>query len=249
MLYKKIRKAIFLQRPNRFIAQVEIDGEVETVHVKNTGRCKELLLPNAVVYLSESDNPQRKTRFDLVAVEKTLESSHGDKKIIVNLDSQAPNKVAAHWIENNRRDYPEIIKLKSEYTLGKSRFDFFLEYRDARGQIRQQLVEVKGCTLEKDGVAMFPDAPTLRGLKHVSEITRFRQNGEYEGLILIIVQMEGCRYFTPNRETHPEFAQALEDASNSGVKVTAVECSVTPSSLTPKSEIPCILTMDASSTV
>ena len=259
MRYQKIRKAIFLHRPNRFIAHVLLEGKNETVHVKNTGRCKELLVPNATVYLEESDNPARKTKYDLIAVEKivTEESSLPAKTphamqntsasqphpaqpqhtILINMDSQAPNKVAAEWIQENKTYFPKLKILKPEYTLGDSRFDFYAEYEDNDGQHHKSLIEVKGCTLEKDGVALFPDAPTIRGLKHVRELTAFSQNGDYECMVLIIVQMKSCRYFTPNRETHADFADALKEAKAAGVKIIAVECEVTPDSLLAKDEI------------
>lgn len=241
MEYKKIRTATFLRRPNRFIAEVMLDGKIETVHVANTGRCKELLLPDAVVYLSESDNARRKTRYDLVTVEKIIPTLQGSKKVPVNLDSLAPNKAAAQWIKSNSRRYPQITTFRPEYTMGNSRFDFYVEYRDAAGFLHKQPVEVKGCTLEKNGVAMFPDAPTLRGLKHVEELTKLQQSGEYNCLILIVVQMDCCHCFAPNRETHPEFAQALKCAAQAGVEIKAIQCTVTPSSLIAGDEIPCIL--------
>ena len=239
MQYKHIHKAIFLHRPNRFIAHVLLEGKNETVHVKNTGRCKELLVPNASVYLEESENPARKTKYDLIAVEKVVtdERTASQKTILINMDSQAPNKVAAEWICENKRYFPNLTLLKPEYTLGDSRFDFYAEYEDNDGLHHKMLIEVKGCTLEKNGIALFPDAPTLRGLKHVRELTALRKSGEYECMVLIIVQMKGCKYFTPNRETHPDFADALKEAKAAGVKIIAVECEVTPDILLAKDEI------------
>lgn len=239
MRYPKIRKAIFLDRPNRFIAHVLLEGKIQTVHVKNTGRCKELLVPDATVYLEESDNPARKTKYDLIAVEKVVtdERTASQKTILINMDSQAPNKVAAEWISNNKAYFPNLTLLKPEYTLGDSRFDFYAEYEDNDGLHHKSLIEVKGCTLEKDGVALFPDAPTLRGLKHVRELTTFSKSGDYECMVLIIVQMKGCKYFTPNQETHPDFADALKEAKAAGVKIIAVECDVTPDTLLAKDEI------------
>ncbi len=234
MRYPKIRKAIFLHRPNRFIAHVLLDGKNETVHVKNTGRCKELLVPDATVYLEESDNPVRKTKYDLIAVEKIV---NAQELLLINMDSQAPNKVAAEWIRENKTYFPKLTLLKPEFTLGDSRFDFYAEYEDNDGLHHKSLIEVKGCTLGKDGVALFPDAPTLRGLKHVRELTALRKSGEYECMILIIVQMKGCKFFTPNRETHADFADALKEAKASGVKIIAVECEVTPDTLLAKDEI------------
>ena len=239
MQYKHIHKAIFLSRPNRFIAHVMLNGKNETVHVKNTGRCKELLVPNATVYLEESDNPERKTKYDLIAVEKVVtdERTASQKTILINMDSQAPNKVAAEWISNNNAYFPNLTLLKPEYTLGDSRFDFYAEYEDTDELHHKSLIEVKGCTLEKDGAALFPDAPTLRGLKHVRELTTFSKSGDYECMVLIIVQMKGCKFFTPNRETHPDFADALKEAKAAGVKIIAVECDVTPDTLLAKDEI------------
>ena len=239
MQYKHIHKAIFLDRPNRFIAHVMLNGKNETVHVKNTGRCKELLVPDATVYLEESDNPARKTKYDMIAVEKVVtdERAAYQKTILINMDSQAPNKVAAEWIRENKTYFPKLTLLKPEFTLGDSRFDFYAEYEDNDGQHYKSLIEVKGCTLEKDGVALFPDAPTLRGLKHVRELTTFSKTGDYECMVLIIVQMKGCKYFTPNRETHPDFADALKKAKAAGVKIIAVECDVTPESLVADKEI------------
>ena len=239
MRYPKIRKAIFLNRPNRFIAHVLLEGKIQTVHVKNTGRCKELLVPDATVYLEESDNPARKTKYDLIAVEKVVtdERTDSQKTILINMDSQAPNKVAAEWISNNNAYFPNLTLLKPEYTLGDSRIDFYAEYEDHTACPHKMLIEVKGCTLEKNGIALFPDAPTLRGLKHVRELAAFSKNGDYECMILIIVQMKGCKYFTPNRETHADFADALKEAKVARVKIIAVECEVTPYTLLAKDEI------------
>ena len=239
MQYKHIHKAIFLDRPNRFIAHVLLEGKIQTVHVKNTGRCKELLVPGAAVYLEEGDNPARKTKYDLITVEKVVtdERTASQKTILINMDSQAPNKVAAEWISNNKAYFPNLTLLKPEYTLGDSRFDFYAEYEDNDGLHHKSLIEVKGCTLEKDGVALFPDAPTLRGLKHVRELSTLSKSGEYECMVLIIVQMKGCKFFTPNRETHADFADALKEAKAAGVKIIAVECDVTPDTLLAKDEI------------
>ena len=234
MYYKHIKKALFMDRPNRFIAHVQLDGKTETVHVKNTGRCQELLLPEATVYLEESENPLRKTKFDLIAVEKTAGSR---EKLLINMDSQAPNKVAAEWIGQNKKYFPDLKLLKAEYSLGDSRFDFYAEYNDKSGTSHKMLIEVKGCTLERDGVALFPDAPTLRGLKHVRELTALTKRGQYESMILLIIQMTGCKYFTPNRQTHADFANALKEAEKAGVKILAIECQVQPDSLEAKDEI------------
>ena len=239
MQYKHIHKAIFLDRPNRFIAHVILNGKNETVHVKNTGRCKELLVPGATVYLEKGENPVRKTKYDLIAVEKVVtdERTASQKTILINMDSQAPNKVAAEWISNNKAYFPNLTLLKPEYTLGDSRFDFYAEYEDNDGLHHKSLIEVKGCALEKNEIALFPDAPTLRGLKHVRELAALSKSGDYECMVLIIVQMKGCKYFTPNRETHPDFADALKEAKAAGVKIIAVECEVTPATLLAKDEI------------
>ena len=234
MRYPKIRKAIFLDRPNRFIAHVLLEGKIQTVHVKNTGRCKELLVPDATVYLEESDNPVRKTKNDLIAVEKIV---NAQEPLLINMDSQAPNKVAAEWISDSKAYFPTLTLLKPEFTLGDSRFDFYAEYEDDDGLRHKSLIEVKGCTLEKDGIALFPDAPTLRGLKHVREFTALSKSGDYECMVLIIVQMKGCKFFTPNRVTHADFADALKEAKTAGVKIIAVECEVTPDTLLAKDEI------------
>lgn len=153
------------------------------------------------------------------------------------MDSQAPNKVASEWIHENKKYFPKLTLLKPEFTLGDSRFDFYAEYDDKSNLHHKMLIEVKGCTLEKDGIALFPDAPTLRGLKHVKELTLLSKRSEYECMVLIIVQMKGCKYFTPNRETHADFADALKEAKVSGVKIIAVECDVTPETLVAKEEI------------
>ena len=236
MHYVHIRKAIFLDRPNRFIAHVLLDGKRETVHVKNTGRCKELLVPNATVYLEESDNPERKTKYDLIAVEK-ITVPQPQSTLLINMDSQAPNKVAAEWILQNKKYFPNLTLLKPEFTLGDSRFDFYAEYNDQTARPHKMLIEVKGCTLEKNGIALFPDAPTLRGLKHVKELSALSQSSEYECMILIIIQMKGCKCFTPNKETHADFTDALKEAKAAGVKIVAVECDVAPDSLIAKDEI------------
>ena len=238
MRYDKIRKALFLSRPNRFIAKVLLDGREESVHVKNTGRCKELLLPKANVYLQESDNPARRTKYDLVAVEKQIERQNKKQTILVNMDSQAPNKVAAEWIRSDKKRFHKILSLKPEFTLGDSRFDFFVDYQAADSSVHKMLIEVKGCTLEQDGIVLFPDAPTERGLKHVQKLTAIHKSGTYECMILIIVQLQGALYFTPNRQTHADFADALLKAKEAGVEVLALECSVNPDSLSVSKEIP-----------
>lgn len=216
MKYKKIAEGRFIERPNRFIARVEIAGKVETVHVKNTGRCRELLLPGAVVYLEESDNPQRRTAYDLVAVEKG--------KRLINIDSQAPNQAVGKWLREGGL-FEKVTLVKSEVKYGNSRFDFYVETADEK-----IFIEVKGVTLEEDGVCRFPDAPSDRAVKHVRELVEAREGG-YRVFVLFVVQMEGVKYFTPNHEMHPEFAQALCEAAESGVEVLAYDCRVTRDSM------------------
>ena len=217
MQYAHVRPAEFLARPNRFVARVLRHGTEATVHVKNTGRCRELLVPGATVYLAEGDNPARKTRYDLVAVEKG--------ELLVNLDSQAPNKVFAEWARaGNFR--PGLTLLRPETVWGNSRFDFYWEAADGR----KGFVEVKGVTLEENGHARFPDAPTLRGVKHLEELALCRGEG-YEAAVCFVLQMAGMVDFAPNDATHPAFGAALRRAAAEGVQVLAVECTVTPDSL------------------
>ena len=208
MKYRKIVEGNFVDRPNRFIAQVRIKDKVETVHVKNTGRCKELLLPDVRVRLEESDNPDRKTKYDLVAVEK--------KNLgWINMDSQAPNKVVKEWLEKQNYDY-----VKPEYVYGDSRIDFYMEKNGEK-----YLMEVKGCTLEIDGIGYFPDAPTKRGIKHIKELTMALEKG-YKSILAFVIQMEGITEVRPNITTHPEFGVALEEAQKAGVEVWFLPCKV-----------------------
>ena len=211
MKYKNIIKAKFISRPNRFIAHIEIDGKTEIAHVKNTGRCKELLKEGATVYVQKSDNPLRKTKYDLITVEKN--------KMLINMDSQAPNKVFGEWVKQGNFT-PNISLIKPECKYGNSRFDFYIEADE-----RKIFAEIKGVTLEENGVVMFPDAPTERGVKHIRELCECVNNG-YEGYIFFIIQMEKCKYFTPNKVTHPEFAEALKFASKCGVNIKALNCRV-----------------------
>lgn len=214
--YEKIEKATFVSRPNRFIAIVELDGREETVHVKNTGRCRELLVPGCTVYLEKSDNPNRRTAYDLVAVEKG--------SLLINMDSQAPNKVFGEWASSGGFR-PCLTLLRPETVWGKSRFDFYWEAGEEKG-----FVEVKGCTLEENGVALFPDAPTERGVKHLRELAEAAKEG-YSCAVCFVLQMKGCHVFRPNEGTHPEFAAALRDAEQAGVRILAMDCIVTPDSL------------------
>lgn len=223
MQYGKILPARFLSRPNRFVARVEAEGEELVCHVKNTGRCRELLVPGATVWLEESPNPSRKTKFDLIAVEK------GDR--LINMDAQAPNKVFGEWAAAG--GFREgLMLLRPETTYGSSRFDFYWESSKSRG-----FVEVKGVTLEEDGVVRFPDAPTLRGVKHLDELVKAREAG-YEAAVCFVIQMENVRWFAPNDETHPEFGQALRRAAQAGVEILAMDCAVTPQSLTMGKSVP-----------
>ena len=216
MEYTQIINGIFEDRPNRFIAHVWVEGALETVHVKNTGRCKELLLPGVELILEVSDNPNRKTKYDLIAVYK---EGFG----LINMDSQAPNKVVAEWLMT--QDYTYV---KPEYTYGKSRIDFYMEKGDEK-----YLMEVKGCTLEIDGIGYFPDAPTERGVKHLQELTEAVKNG-YHGMIAFVIQMEGVTEVLPNEETDKEFKQAFEEAKEAGVQVCFLCCKVEPEALTVK---------------
>ena len=215
MHYQTVRQGIFLARPNRFIAYVEIDGREEICHVKNTGRCKELLIPGVVVYLEESKNPNRKTKYDIIAVEK------GNR--LINLDSQAPNRAFMEWAPTFFAGARFVLP---EKTYKSSRFDFYVEEKDGK----KSFVEVKGVTLEQDGVVIFPDAPTIRGVKHVHELCDCVKNG-YGAYLFFVVQMKGVKYFTPNIKTHPEFQKALKKAKKQGVKIYAVDCLVTPNSM------------------
>ena len=214
MRYSNITKGTFLDRPNRFIAHVELDGRRETVHVKNTGRCKELLLPGAEVWLTAPGTEGRKTKYDLVTVRK-------GSGMLVNIDSQAPNAVVREWLE--RQGYDVIIP---EYTYGDSRIDFYLE----RG-MEKTLMEVKGCTLEIDGIGYFPDAPTDRGVKHLRELAKAVKNG-YRTVIAFAIQMDGIMEVRPNIQTHPEFGSAMQEAAEAGVEILFLPCHVETDQLT-----------------
>ena len=213
MRYANIIQGAFIERLNRFIARVEVNGRAETVHVKNTGRCRELLLPGADVWLTAPGTEGRKTKYDLVSVRK----SNG---ILVNMDSQAPNAVVREWLD--RQGYDAIIP---EYTYGDSRIDFFLERNGER-----TLMEVKGCTLEVDGTGYFPDAPTDRGVKHLRELSGAVKNG-YHAVLAFAIQMNGTSEVRPNIRTHPEFGEAWQAAVKAGVKVLFLPCRVEPDGL------------------
>lgn len=208
MKYTNIKKATFFNRPNRFIAEVDIYGQKEIVHVKNTGRCKELLIPGCEVWLTSPGTPDRKTKYDLVAVRK----SNG---ILFNIDSQAPNMVVKEWLLS--QNYDRVIP---EYTYGDSRIDFYMEKGTER-----YLMEVKGCTLEIDGIGYFPDAPTERGVKHIRELIKAKKAG-YHAILAFVIQMDGVNEVRANMETHPEFGEALEEARKAGVEVLFLKCHV-----------------------
>ncbi len=220
MKYKEVVKGVFRERPNRFIAKVEIDGNEETVHVKNTGRCKELLLENSVVYFSVSDNPLRKTKYDLIAVEKQTENG----TVLINMDSQAPNDMVAEWLKKGALFSKNAI-IKREVTFGKSRFDFYVEDSNNKA-----FIEVKGVTLENNGVALFPDAPTERGVKHIKELCSCVEKG-YSAYIIFVIQMSGINLFKPNDATHKEFGDALRQAEKAGVSILAYDSVVTNESV------------------
>lgn len=222
MTYGQVSKATFLSRPNRFTALVRLCGAQAAAHVKNTGRCAELLVPGAPVYLAKAENPARKTGWDLVAVEKG--------GLLINMDSAAPNKAAGEWLAAG--GLGPLEQLRAEYRLGDSRFDFY-----ARRAGRELLVEVKGCTLETDGVAAFPDAPTLRGLKHVRELTALARQG-YDCRLLVVIQMKGPRLFRPNWATQPTFGRALAQARAAGVGLLAMDCRVTPAGMALDAPVP-----------
>lgn len=287
MYYENIRKGRFLARPNRFIAHVELadggaphpspagtpspQGEGYVVcHVKNTGRCKELLVPGAAVYVQECGNPNRKTKFDLIAVEKTTPSvPSGDalpsqeRKRLINMDAQAPNKVFGEWLAAGGMGFVPTF-IKPETTYGKSRFDFYWETEEQGGMdhaappplalperpgeatpppspiLRRGFIEVKGVTLEDDGAVYFPDAPTERGVKHIEELIACKAAG-YEAAICFVIQMSGVRVFSPNDATHLAFGDALRRAAAAGVTILAYDCAVTPHSLTIDAPVPIAL--------
>ena len=224
MRYGKIQAARFLRRPNRFVAEVELEGRTEAVHVKNTGRCRELLVPGARVYLTPGENPARKTAWDLIAVEKG--------PLLINMDAQAPNRVFGEWAAAGGLGFLPSL-LRPETRFGDSRFDFYWE----DGPERRGFWEIKGVTLEEDGVARFPDAPTLRGVKHLEELIRAREAG-YETGVCFVVQMPGMRWVEPNDATHPQFGQALRRAAQAGVRVLALGCRVEPDRLEITGDVP-----------
>ena len=226
MRYERIEKAVFLERPNRFIAYTELNGRKETVHVKNTGRCAELLAPGASVYIQRSANPDRKTKWDLISVEK------GER--MINMDSQIPNRLVEEWIRGGHL-FRDVTLVRPETTYGNSRFDLYVE---AEG--KRIFIEVKGVTLEENGVCRFPDAPSERAVKHLEELILAKQEG-YETYVFFVIQMKDVRYFTPNTDTHPAFAEALRRAAAAGVHILAYDCTVSPDSIEIDSPVDIVL--------
>lgn len=226
LTYQNMVKGQFVSRPNRFIAHVMIDGKEEVCHVKNTGRCRELLQPGVTVWCEKATNPERKTAYDLIAVQK------GDR--LINMDSQAPNIAAKHWLQSG--GLGQIANLRSEVTHGDSRFDFSFE-KDGK----TCFLEVKGVTLENDGVCAFPDAPTTRGVKHLKGLERAVQAG-CGGYVLFVIQMADVKYLHPNDATDPDFGNALRSAAKAGVTVLALDCSITPETMQLRLPIPVKLT-------
>lgn len=216
MKYIHMEQAVFIERPNRFIAYVEQAGKREICHVKNTGRCRELLVPGAEIYVQRQSNAARKTPLDLIAVKK------GER--LINIDSQAPNKAAAEWLRTSGMFGPGAV-IKPECRYGNSRFDFYIENGE-----RKAFMEVKGVTLEEEGIVRFPDAPTERGVKHLEELTVCKKAG-YEAYVFFVIQMKGVRWMEPNDLTHPAFGETLRKASSEGVIVMARDCIVEPDAL------------------
>lgn len=238
MKYKIIKEAKFIERINRFVAKVELPGgEITKVHVKNTGRCKELLLPGSRVYMEDFEGRMgtRRMQYSLIAVEKVIGQGDCSESILINMDSQAPNKVVQEALADGRICLPgmsDLTLIKPETKYGDSRFDFYVEAGDKRG-----FIEVKGVTLEEDGHARFPDAPTERGVKHINELISAHGEG-YESYILFVIQMDGAKDVAPNYVTHPRFGEALAEAANAGVNILAYDCLVTADSLTINNPIP-----------
>ena len=216
MKYENIRIGRFISRPNRFIANIEVDGKKEICHVKNTGRCRELLVPGATVFVQEVNSESRKTKYDLISVYKGT--------TLINIDSQAPNKIFYEWLCGGSIFSKKAI-IKPETKYGSSRLDFYVEDGD-----RKAYIEVKGVTLEEHGVALFPDAPTERGLKHINELCSCLKEG-YEAYIVFVIQMKGVSSFSPNVRMHEAFGKALSSAAEKGVKVMALDCVVTQDSI------------------
>ncbi len=222
MKYNNIEKGTFIKRPNRFIAHVLINGKEEICHVKNTGRCKELLIEGVDVLVDKATNLNRKTKYDLIAVYKG--------SMLINMDSQAPNKVVKEWLEQGHF-FKENLLVRPEKTFGQSRFDFYIE-----GDGKKAFIEVKGVTLEENGVAMFPDAPTERGIKHLLELKKAKEQG-FGAFVFFVIQMEGIEKFKPNEKMHKDFADTLKLVEDEGVQVKVLECKVTEDILEIKKEI------------
>ena len=223
MNYSKVISGKFISRPNRFIARVMLGKKEETVHVKNTGRCRELLIPGVTVYLAESNNPARKTKYDLIAVDKQGQ--------MVNIDSQAANDIAEEWLRKSDL-FSANAQIRREVKFENSRFDFYIEDGDTKA-----FLEVKGVTLEQEGIALFPDAPTLRGVKHIEELTKALNQG-YKAYILFVIQMKGVHLLCPNDTTHKAFGDALRQAAKAGVKILTTDCRVTADTVIPDESIP-----------
>lgn len=229
--YKNVKEARFISRPNRFIAKVDIDGEEITVHVKNTGRCRELLVPGCRVFLERAENPERKTPYDLIAVEKIREDG---KALLINMDSQVVNAAAEEWLKKGELFSHSAI-IRREVTYENSRFDFYIEDGDEKA-----FLEVKGVTLERGGEVLFPDAPTERGVKHLRELCECIKDG-YSAYVLFVIQMKGVTHFRPNDEMHRAFGDALREADRAGVKILAMDCNIEPDTIEIDKEIKVIL--------
>lgn len=228
MKYNETTEGIFLSRPNRFIAKVQLDGTEETVHVKNTGRCRELLIPGTPVILARGTGTGRKTAYDLIAVRKPRE---GKAPLLINMDSQIPNDAAEEYLKNGAI-FPTGAVIRREVTHGNSRFDFYIESEGTR-----TFLEVKGVTLERDGIAFFPDAPTERGVKHLRHLADCIAEG-YAACILFVIQMKEITEFRPNDSTDPAFGKALREAAEAGVRILAADCTVTDDSITVNRPVP-----------
>ncbi len=222
MKYNKIEEAVFINRSNRFVANIVVDGKAELCHVKNTGRCKELLIPGTTVFVEVHSDPKRKTRYSLIAVKKA--------ERLINMDSQAPNKVVKEWLQT-KEPFGKLSFLKAESTFGNSRLDFYIETQE-----RKIFMEVKGVTLEENGVVCFPDAPTERGVKHIMELIEAKKKG-YEAYLMFVIQMRNVRYLIPNDVTQQEFGEALRRARREGVRLLAYDCLVEPDGLWIGSEV------------
>ena len=225
MTYSNIIPGIFLSRPNRFIARVEMGGREETVHVKNTGRCRELLTPGAKVWCQMADNPNRKTKYDLITVQK------GNR--LINMDSQAPNAAARQWLLSGGLGKVEGLRPETFYKDSRFDFSFTLDGKPC-------FLEVKGVTLEIDGICAFPDAPTTRGTRHLRELVQARQEG-YEAFVLFVIQMADVQYLHPNNATDPDFSCALAEAAKQGVRILAMDCTVTPDTMAIRKSVPVYL--------